>query len=549
MSTLKAAFDSAKPTFSNILKTLKPNIMIYDILQPWAPVAAYEENIEAVMLLTCGTAVSSFMTFYSNNDPSKEYPFQAFNFSHAECQKICHFLHYTANGVKNKERYLQCIEKSSSIVLIKTTREIESKYIDYLSDLVGKEIVTVGPLVQEPTSKDAYDDMVIIEWLNKKEPSSVVFVSCGSEYFLALEEMEEIASGLELSKVSFIWVVRFHGGDKITISEALPEGFLERIGERGMVVEGWAPQAKILGHSSIGGFVSHCGWSLTLEGMMFGVPIIAMPTHLDQPLNAKLVVEVGVGVEVPRENEKLKGEEVAKVIKKVVMQEEGKEVRKKATQVSERMKDKGDGDMDVVVEKLQASLAAANLSYSVLSLKVSPFMLCVASHAHNHLTQEKENHHSKEKEQKRGEGSCEGWKAAMATPKHMMWEQQQQLQMQRVKNSGIISCNGSPIKDDKEEELSRSALAIFHAKEEEIEKKKMEVKDKVHSQLGRVEEATKRLAEIREEREYKEALEAFNEKNREKAQLLTKLMELVGESERMRMKKLEELSKNVDTVK
>jgi hypothetical protein len=86
----------------------------------------------------------------------------------------------------------------------------------------------------------------------------------------------------------------------------------------------------------------------------------------------------------------------------------------------------------------------------------------------------------------------------MATPKHMMWEQQQQLQMQRVKNSGIISCNGSPIKDDKEEELSRSALAIFHAKEEEIEKKKMEVKDKVHSQLGRVEEATKRLAEIRE---------------------------------------------------
>lgn len=360
MSTLKAAFDSAKPTFSNILKTLKPNIMIYDILQPWAPVAAYEENIEAVMLLTCGAAASSFMTFYSINDPSKEYHFQAFNFPHAECQKISHFLHYTANGVKNKERYLQCIEKSSSIVLIKTTREIESKYIDYLSDLVGKEIVTVGPLVQEPTSKD--DDMVIIEWLNKKEPSSVVFVSCGSEYFLALEEMEEIASGLELSKVSFIWVVRFHSGDKITISEALPEGFLERIGERGMVVEGWAPQAKILGHSSIGGFVSHCGWSSTLEGMMFGVPIIAMPMHLDQPLNAKLVVEVGAGLEVPRENEKLKGEEVAKVIKKVVMQEEGKEVRKKATQVSERMKDKGDGDMDVVVEKLVQLLEQSRIS-------------------------------------------------------------------------------------------------------------------------------------------------------------------------------------------
>jgi hypothetical protein len=39
---------------------------------------------------------------------------------------------------------------------------------------------------------------------------------------------------------------------------------------------------------------------------------------------------------------------------------------------------------------------------------------------------------------------------------------------------------------------------MFRAKEEEIEKKKMEVRDKVHAHLGRAEEATKRLAEIRE---------------------------------------------------
>lgn len=84
----------------------------------------------------------------------------------------------------------------------------------------------------------------------------------------------------------------------------------------------------------------------------------------------------------------------------------------------------------------------------------------------------------------------------MATPKQM-WEQQQS-QMQRVKNSGIISYNGSPVNDDKEEEMSRSAVALFRAKEEEIERKKSEVKDKVQAQLGRVEETTKRLAEIQE---------------------------------------------------
>lgn len=80
-----------------------------------------------------------------------------------------------------------------------------------------------------------------------------------------------------------------------------------------------------------------------------------------------------------------------------------------------------------------------------------------------------------------------------------------------------------------------------------------------------------------QEREYKEALEAFNEKNKEKVQLITKLMEvgfdlmimipglvlfllvfvsnsvnvyeqLVSESEKLRMKKLEELSKNIDSL-
>ncbi|MBA0642997.1 hypothetical protein Goklo_027319 [Gossypium klotzschianum] len=52
----------------------------------------------------------------------------------------------------------------------------------------------------------------------------------------------------------------------------------------------------------------------------------------------------------------------------------------------------------------------------------------------------------------------------------------------------------------------------------------------------------------KKEREYKEALDAFNEKNKEKVQLITKLMELVSESEKLRMKKLEELSKNVDSI-
>lgn len=82
----------------------------------------------------------------------------------------------------------------------------------------------------------------------------------------------------------------------------------------------------------------------------------------------------------------------------------------------------------------------------------------------------------------------------MSTPKQM----EQQQQVVKMKNSGMISYNGSPMIDDRDEEMTRSALSAFRAKEEEIERKRKEVSDKVQAQLGRVEEETRRLAQIRE---------------------------------------------------
>ena len=73
---------------------------------------------------------------------------------------------------------------------------------------------------------------------------------------------------------------------------------------------------------------------------------------------------------------------------------------------------------------------------------------------------------------------------------------QAQKQQAWEQNSGSLSFNGSLSKE--EEEMSKSALSTFRAKEEEIEKKKLEVREKVQVQLGRVEEETRRLATIRE---------------------------------------------------
>lgn len=81
-------------------------------------------------------------------------------------------------------------------------------------------------------------------------------------------------------------------------------------------------------------------------------------------------------------------------------------------------------------------------------------------------------------------------------PNQKQGSEQLQTLMQSGQISGSFSFNGTLTKED--EEMSRSALSTFKAKEDEIEKRKMEVRERVQAQLGRVEEETRRLAIIRE---------------------------------------------------
>ena len=59
------------------------------------------------------------------------------------------------------------------------------------------------------------------------------------------------------------------------------------------MVEGWAPQQRVMSHRACGAFLTHCGWSSVLESLAAGVPIVALPLHIDQPINANLAAELG----------------------------------------------------------------------------------------------------------------------------------------------------------------------------------------------------------------------------------------------------------------
>lgn len=121
---------------------------------------------------------------------------------------------------------------------------------------------------------------------------------------------------MEISEANFIWIVRFPNGDETAVEAAVPEGFIERSRERGKIVKGWAPQTEILAHRSTGGHMSHCGWSSFMESLMYGVPVIGAPMQLDGPIVARLAEEIGVGLEIKRDEEgRMMRDEIAGAIK------------------------------------------------------------------------------------------------------------------------------------------------------------------------------------------------------------------------------------------
>ncbi|KAD1027254.1 hypothetical protein E3N88_43397 [Mikania micrantha] len=177
-------------------------------------------------------------------------------------------------------------------IIINTFDSLEPRAIKAIADGVcvpdqpTPPIYCVGPLVAAG-GDDSHECL--------QPMGSVVYLCFGSSGVLTSEQLKEIAKGLEASGHRFLWVVRSPPSNKNEdrflpppepeLDVLLPEGFLNRTKERGLVVKKWAPQVAVLGHKSVGGFVTHCGWNSVLEAVSFGVPMVAWPLYAEQRFN------------------------------------------------------------------------------------------------------------------------------------------------------------------------------------------------------------------------------------------------------------------------
>lgn len=152
-------------------------------------------------------------------------------------------------------------------------------------------IWAVGPFMSQ-ANRDPDLDVDVSTWLDRCPDESVLYVCFGSQKLLKKAQMEALAVGLEKSQARFVWVVKPITAQQEELGYgSVPEGFEARVLGRGLVIKGWAPQVPILGHKSVGGFLSHCGWNSLLEGILAGVMMLTWPMEADQFINARLLVE------------------------------------------------------------------------------------------------------------------------------------------------------------------------------------------------------------------------------------------------------------------
>ncbi|KAF8010636.1 hypothetical protein BT93_J1321 [Corymbia citriodora subsp. variegata] len=184
-------------------------------------------------------------------------------------------------------------------IMVNTFKELEPFAVGSFSqgNSDGPAIYTVGPVIDPKGVPDPSLDRAhwekIREWLDEQPPSSVVFLCFGSMGSFDANQVKEIAAGIERSGHKFLWSLRPESSQA-----QLPDGFLERTRGRGVVC-GWTPQVEVLGHATIGGFVSHCGWNSILESLWHGVPIVTWPMYAEQQLNAFMMVkELGLAEEL-----------------------------------------------------------------------------------------------------------------------------------------------------------------------------------------------------------------------------------------------------------
>ncbi|KAG4941643.1 hypothetical protein JHK87_045514 [Glycine soja] len=252
-------------------------------------------------------------------------------------------------------------------IIANTFEALEEKSIRALcEDGTLPPLFFIGPLISAPYE----EDKGCLSWLDSQPSQSVVLLSFGSLGRFSRAQLKEIAIGLEKSEQRFLWVVRSRLDDadsmeELSLDELMPEGFLERTKEKGLIMRNWAPQVQLLSHDSVGGFVTHCGWNSVLEAVCEGVPMVAWPLYAEQKMNRVIMVkEMKVALEVNENKDGLvSATELGDRVRELMDSVKGKEIRQRVFEMKKRAEEAmaEGGTSCVTLDKLAIKLWKGNM--------------------------------------------------------------------------------------------------------------------------------------------------------------------------------------------
>ncbi|CAD6207129.1 unnamed protein product [Miscanthus lutarioriparius] len=346
---LKKALDGLAAPFAAFLADAvadggrRPDWIIMDFCHHWLPAIAEAHGAAWIAFMgpRSANAAHPRTTVADFTVPPKWLPSfpPAIAYRRHEADWILTAFRPNASGVSDFDRLWQAMD-GTRLIIYRSCEEVDVPGVfAVLTDLFQQPAVPAGVLLQPVLDDDDDDDSIsvlgarpeVLQWLAKQTPKSVIYVALGSEAPLTAKTLHELALGLEIAGVRFLWDFRQPAGMSTPGTdddegELLPAGFEDRTRGRGLVWPGWVPQVRVLAHAAVGAFLTHCGWGSTIEGLVFGHPLVMLPFVVDQGLIARTMAERGVGVEVARDETdgSFDRDGVVEAVRRVVLEEDGK---------------------------------------------------------------------------------------------------------------------------------------------------------------------------------------------------------------------------------
>ncbi|GMP67411.1 hypothetical protein CsSME_00027409 [Camellia sinensis var. sinensis] len=338
-SLLMTAMDNTEHDIENLLRTLQVDVVFFDFTH-WMPALARRLGIKSVHYCIIRPATIGYTLTPKRQLLGRElthedlmqlpagYPVHSINLNPHEARAFAarHAMQF-GNNSRFCERQFVSLSQCDALGF-GTCREIEGPYCDYLESQFGKPVLLSGPVIPEPPTSPLEEKWAT--WLGQFEPRSVIYCAFGSECNLKMNQFQELVLGLELSGLPFLAALKPPIGSD-SVQAALPEKFVTRVEQRGIVHGRWVQQQLILEHSSVGCFITHCGLGSLPEALVNTCQLVLLPNVGNQIINARMMSRnLKVGVEVEKGEDGLFTRESVCRAVRVVMDEEseiGKEVR------------------------------------------------------------------------------------------------------------------------------------------------------------------------------------------------------------------------------